>query len=289
MSTQLSTIQIIEFDAMVKAAYQGRGLLRKAVRVKSNVQAGQVQFRRYKSGMATQRLPQTRVQPMGQGYASVTATVTDWNAADYTDVFDQSKTNIEERPIIATNAARAIERREDQLIINALDAALGSHTIPNGGVGMTTTKLRRINRLFDARAVPMEDRFVAISAAGKEDLLSETILLDDRYVPRGAVTNGQLPTGIFGCNIIVVDERAEGGLPTTLNATTIGGVTYNQRVCYAWEKNAIGLAVGLDKRVAIDWIPDMTSWLVNQMFSGGAICIDPAGVIQLETLEVPAS
>ena len=287
MSQQLSTIQIIEFDAMVKAAYQGRGLLRKAVRVKSNVQAGQVRFRRYKSGLATQRLPQTQVQTMGQGYAEVTATVTDWNAADYTDVFDQSKTNIEERPIIAANAARAIERREDQLIINALDAALGSHTIAHGGVGMTTTKIRRINRLFDQRAVPREDRFIAISAGGKEDLLSETILLDDRYVPRGSVTNGELPAGIFGCNIIVVDERAEGGLPTS--SVTVSSVVYNQRVCYAWDKNAIGLAVGLDKRVAVDWVPTMTSWLVNQMFSGGAICIDPAGVIQLETLEAPVS
>ena len=287
MSNQLSTIQIIEFDAQVKAAYQGAGLLRKAVRTKNNVQAGQVKFRRYNRGVASRRVPQTDVVTMGQGYAEVTATVTDWNAADYTDVFDQSKTNIEERPIIAKNAAMAIERREDQIIINALDAALNSHTIVHGGTSMTTAKIRRINRYFDQRSVPRQDRYLVISAGGKEDLLSENILIDDRYVPRGAVTNGELPAGVFGLNIIVMDERDEGGLPTS--TTTISSVDYALRTCYAFDKQAIGYAIGLDQRVAVDWVPQKTSWLVNQMFSAGAVCIDPLGVIQVETVELPLS
>lgn len=275
MSQQLSTIQTIEFDAQVKAAYQKAGLLRPYVRLKTGFTGATVKFRRYKRGVATPRVPQSNVTVMGQGYNEATATMADWNAADYTDVFDQAKTNIEERPIIAANVAAAIGRREDQMIIGALDAANAGFAIADGGTGLTAAKVRRLNALFDDIPVPRNERYAVISPRGKEDLLAETIFINNQYMPTGAVTNGELPHNLFGIHFIVMEKRDEGGLP----------LAGNIRTCFAWDKMALGLAIGMEKRVAVDWIPEKTSWLVNQMFSGGAVAVDPAGIIEFACVE----
>ena len=83
--------------------------------------------------MATPRIAQTDVIPMNIGHEIVNAKLSDWNAPEYTDIFDQAKTNINERKELAETIAGAITRREDQQLIDALDAA-------------TTTKSRRFRR-----------------------------------------------------------------------------------------------------------------------------------------------
>jgi hypothetical protein len=189
-------------------------------------------------------------------------------------VFDQSKTAVQERAVVAENIAAAIGRREDQMILDALDAANGSATIAAGGTGVTDAKLRAAKRFMDARSVPMGKRKLAISARGAEDLLGETRFSSKDYVDRAVVSTGMLPP-IYGFDIEIIEDRAEGGLP--LVSTT--------RTFYAWDADSIGLAVGLDGAVKVDWIAEKTSWLANQYFSGGAVAIDPEGVIELQSVE----
>lgn len=274
MSTGLTAVQRIEFDSMVKAAYQGSAKLRPHVRVRSNVRAATCRFRRAARGVATPRIPQTNVVPMNTGYAEVIATLSDWNAAEYTDVFDQAKTDVDERQVVATNIAGATGRREDQLIIDALNAANGSANIAAGGTGMTFDKLRRIVSLFDARAVPEGKRKLAISARGKEDLLGENRFISRDFVEAYVVREGRLPR-ILGLDIAVIEDRDEGGLP--LVSTT--------RTNFAWDADAMGLAVGIEHATSVDWIAEKTSWLSNRIFSAGSICIDPLGVIEIDTVE----
>ena len=277
MSIGLTLVAQTEFDAQVKAAYQSAGKLRKHVRVKTGVVGSTTEFRRAARGVATPRIPQTDVIPMGTTYAKVTATLSDWNAPEYTDVFDQQKTNVQERGIVAGNIAGATGRREDQLIIDALDAANASQAIPHAGTGFTYAKLLRIGTLFDQRAVPEGMRKLAISARAKEDLLNDTnrLFISRDFVSRGVLETGKLPP-ILGFDIEVIDNRDEGGLPLS------GSVRTN----FAWDMQALGLAVGIDHRTTVDWIPEKTSWLANRIFSAGAVAIDPLGVIEIEAQEL---
>jgi len=274
MSTGLTAVQRIEFDSMVKAAYQGAAKLRPHVRVRSNVLAATTRFRRAARGVATPRVPQTNVVPMNTGFAEAIATLSDWNAAEYTDVFDQAKTDVEERQVVATNIAGATGRREDQLIIDALNAANASANIAAGGTGMTFDKLRRIASLFDARAVPEGKRKLAISARGKEDLLGENRFISRDFVESYVVREGRLPR-ILGLDIVVIETRDEGGLP--LVSTT--------RTNFAWDADAIGLAVGIEHATSVDWIPEKTSYLSNRIFSAGAVAIDSLGIIEIDSVE----
>jgi hypothetical protein len=278
MSQQLGSVSIIEFDAQVKAAYQASGMLRPAVRVKTGVVGSSTRFRRYNRGIATPRAPQTDVRPMNAGYGEATATIADWNAAEYTDVFDQQRTNIEERGVVAVNIAAAIGRREDQMVLDALDAANASASIDTnlGGAasGVNLAKIRRANALLNRRAVPRTDRYFLGSATGEEQLLGTTEATSADFNTVKALVDGEMKKFV-NFHFLWLDDRDEGGLPI---AATI-------RTNYAFHKDGIGLAIGIDRRTEVNYIPEKTSWLANGLFSAGAVAIDPLGIVEIATTE----
>lgn len=278
MSLHLTTIQQIEFDEQIKAAYQKAGLLRPHVRVKTGVVGKTCEFRRYSRGVATPRIPQTDVVPMNIGYAKAVATLNDWNAPEYTDVFDQQKTNVDERPVVAANIAAAIGRREDQMILDALDAVNASANVDTNvggaGTGLNMAKLRRAKRIMDQRAVPTGMRVYVHSAEGLEQLLGLTEVTSADYNVVKTLVDGEVDT-FLGFRFVMVEERAEGGLPKAAGL----------RTNYAFDKLAVGLAIGIDYRTEVNYVAEKTSWLANGLFSAGAVGIDPDGVVEIQTTE----
>ncbi|MBR0651347.1 hypothetical protein GXW78_16865 [Roseomonas terrae] len=274
MSTGLSQIVQIDYDARVKAAYQSMGILRPHVRVRTGVIGSTHKFRRAQRAMAKPRIPQTPLIPMGQQYAEATATLSPWQASDYTDKLDQVLNNIDERQVLAENIGGAIARRADQMVIDALDAANGSANIVHGSTGMTFAKVEAAAGLMNARSVPWGKRKLVISAKAYGNLLNEAKFTSADYVEKKAITDGKLPA-ILGFDIIMVPDMDEGGLP--LNSTT--------RTNFAFDADAIGLAISVETGLEVNYIPQMMSWLSAQAFSGGAVTIDALGVIEVESTE----
>ena len=83
--------------------------------------------------------------------------------------------------------------------------------------------------------------------------------------------NGEIDTWM-GFKWHVIGVRAEGGLP---------GVTGDE-IAFAYHKSAIGLAIGLDMKTAVDWIAQKTSWLCNAMFKAGSIAREPQGIVKVQ-------
>ncbi len=278
MSVALSAMAVTEFDAQVKAAYQKAGLLRRAVRVKTGVNAATEKFRRYNRGVATPRLPQTDVTPMNVGYAEATATLGDWNAPEYTDVFDQAAVNFSEREVVAANIAGAIGRREDQLVLDQLDTANPAPNVDTnvGGAatGLNMAKVRRALRLLNARAVPRNDRFLVHSSAGLEQILGTTEATSSDFNTVKTLAVGEM-NRFLHFEWIEMEDRDEGGLPLA------GALRTN----YAFHKTALGLAIGIDFRTEVNYVAEKTSWLANGLFKAGACVVDPQGVIELQTTE----
>lgn len=275
MSTGLTDIQIIHFDAQVKAAYQNGSILRNTVRLKTGIIGYQTKFRRVVRGVSSPRIPQTPVVPMGTQYGEATCTLADWHAADYLDVQDQNKTNIAELPILAENIGAANGRRVDQIIIDALAAAKpGAADIVHGSVGLTFDKLVELESMFVAAAIPEGDRFLLIEAEGKRDLIGEAKLTSKDYVDRSVIETGRLPPRLMGFNIIVLDAaRDEGGLPLSGSTQT----------AYAWDRRAMGLALGGEEMpVQFERVANMNSTLAAQYISAGAVGIDTAGIFEIE-------
>lgn len=279
MSKNLTTNAIAQFADIVHHEYAGEGMLRKTARVRTGITGATFQFQKMGKGIATQRVPQTKVVPMNIAHTNAVATIVNWNAPEFTDIFDQQKVNYDERRELGHTIAGAIGRREDQLIIDALDAASSSLTVDNdvGGTdtGMNTAKLRRAKGLLDNEGVKGKDRWAVLSTRALEDLLGD----DDADTFDKNVIKPLFDGDInrwLGFNFVFIETRDEGGL-------TIDGSLDRQIFCY--HRSAIGLAIGIDFRVEVNYIADMTSWLANGLYAAGAVAIDATGIVEITSRE----
>ena len=123
MSTNLSPAFVQLFEAEVHQAYQGAAVLRGAARTRTGVVGDTVKFPKVGKGTASVRVPQTDVTPINAAFSQVSVSMTDYVAAEYSDIFNQQKINFDERQELAQVVGNAIGRREDQIIIDALNAA----------------------------------------------------------------------------------------------------------------------------------------------------------------------
>lgn len=279
MSISLSNAFITLFDAEVKQAYQGKAVLVAAVRARRGVEGSTVKFPKVGRGVATARVPQTDVTPLNVGFSTVTLTMTDWNAAEYSDIFSQQKVNFDERQELVQVVAGAMGRRQDQMILDALTASGTSLTVPNSIGGAATNlnvaKLRESKRLLDKQNVPADSRHIIIHANGLASLLSETAVTSSDFNTVKALVQGDINT-FLGFTFHVMGDRAEGGL-------AIDGS--NDRTCFAFHSQSVGYGEGIGMRTEINYIPEKTSWLVNEVFSAGATTIDAEGIVQITCRE----
>ena len=279
MAISLSNAFVTLFDAEVKQAYQAKAMLVGAVRQRRGVEGSTVKFPKVGRGVATPRVGQTDVTPLNVGFSTVTLTLSDWNAAEYSDIFSQAKVNFDERQELVQVVANAMGRRQDQLILDALAASSTSLTVGNdigaSDSNLNVAKLREAKRLLDKNNVPMDGRQIIVHANGLASLLSETAVTSSDFNTVKALVQGEINT-FLGFKFHVLGDRSEGGL-------AIDGSS--DRTCFAFHKDAIGYGEGIGMRTEINYIPEKTSWLVNEVFSAGAIAIDDEGIVKITCRE----
>jgi N4-gp56 family major capsid protein len=279
MAIGLSNAFIQLFDAEVKQAYQAKAQLVGATRQRKGVEGEVVKFPKVGKGAATLRVPQTDVTPLNVDFSQVTATLEDWNAAEYSDIFMQQKVNFDERQELVQVLSNAIGRRQDQLIIDALTASGTSLAVTNdiGGTdtNLNVDKLREAKKLMDKNNVPPQDRHMVIHANSLASLLGDQEATSVDYNSIKALVSGEINT-YLGFKFHVLGDRTEGGL-------AIDGS--NDRTIWAFHKDAVGYAEGIAPRTEINYVPEKTSYLVNTILSATAVAIDAEGIVQLTCRE----
>lgn len=282
MSKNLTNAAVIAFDNEVKHEYQGSAKLRSALTVRTGVIGESYKFTRMGKGLANQKATQADVTPMDISHARQTAIMSNWNAPEYTDIFDQQEVNFDERQELAQTIAKAIGRREDQLGIDAMNSvtfAATNDSNPDTGrlidvsatTNFTLDTLRTASAHLNDIEADMGDRHIALRALALAKLLEDPEVTSTDYNTVRALVNGELDT-YMGFKFHIIGTRAEGGLP---------GVAAD-RVAFAWHKPAIGLAIGLDMKTSIDWVAQKTSWLANGMFKAGSVAREPQGIIKIQ-------
>jgi len=273
---------IISYDNEVKQAYQGAAYIRNRVRVKSGVTGQTYDFRTMGAGLATQHTSSELITPQDYSHAKKPATLTNWRVGDYTDLFDQAETTVDERAELAKANGKAIGRAEDQLIIDALDAASGIAGTVDEDLGGTdslinATKLLRAKRYLMAQQANGGEHTILVNAAGLEGALSETTVTSADYQTFRALVDANLDEKVaFGFKWMVIEDRSEGGLPTGSS---------NIRLCFAFDKSAVGLAVGIEPKTYVDWVGERLSFLSQAVVKAGSTVIDPLGVVEVQSYE----
>ena len=278
MAQSITNAFVTLFDAEVKQAYQSESVLRQAVRLRSGVQGQTYKFNKLGKGSATARIPQTDVTPLNVTYSQVTATMSDYNAAEYSDIFHQAKVNFDERSELVQVVSKAIGRRIDQLVIDALNGASGASTVAKNVVtsgsaansNLNVGKLIAAKKALDTKNVPFDDRCIAVHANNLAGLLGDERAVSGDFASIKALVSGEINT-FMGMKFIVLGDRDEGGLP----------LTSNDRSVFAFHRSAIGMAENMAQKTEINYVPEKTSFLVNSMFSAGAVSIDDEGVVKI--------
>ena len=279
MSKNLSAAASTQFDSEVLHEYQSMGSLRTTVTVRTGVVGDTYKFRGMGKGLAVQRgATQTDVIPMDVSHSLQTATLENWVAPEYTDIFDDVEVNFQERAELAQTIAGALSRREDQLIIDAMDASstyAGTVTIAIGGAAtdLNPAKLRRASRYLNAKGVPMSGRHIAIGALQLEALLGNTEATSSDFNTVKALVNGEI-NSFVGFDFKLIEDRAsfEGGL------TVAAGV----RDCFAYHTTSTGFASGIDPKTEVNYIAHKVSWLANGMLKAGSVVRNSNGLVKVQ-------
>lgn len=279
MAVSISNAFVTLFDSEVKQAYQGQRLLAGVTRERAGIEGSTVKFPKIGKGSATIRVPQTDVTPLNVSYSQVTATMEDYIAAEYSDIFNQQKVNFNERQELVQVVSGAIARRMDQVVLDALAAASSPGTVANsiGGAGtnLNIEKLREAKKILDQKNVPSDGRTMLIHANSLSALLGETEVTSADFASVKALVTGDVNT-FMGFNFITFGDRDEGGL-------AVDGSS--DRTIFAFHRDAVGLGIGMGQQSRVDYIPEKTSFLVASMFSAGAVAIDDEGIVKITCRE----
>lgn len=277
MAINVSTAFVDLFDSEVKQAYQAESVLRGTMRTRTGVAGNTVKFPTIGKGVATLRVPQTDVTPLNVTYGQVTATMEDYIAAEYSDIFQQSHINFDERSELVQVVSKSIARRMDQIMIDALNAATGTSTVATsiGGAAsnMNIEKLRATAKAMNEKNVPSEGRNLLMHASQLDALLGETEITSQDFASVKALVQGEINT-FMGFNIMAIGDRDENGLPKP-----------STRTCFAWHKDSMGYAESMAQKTEVNYVPEKTSFLVSSMFSAGSVAIDGEGIVKISCTE----
>lgn len=270
MTATIDQAFIKQFEAEVHMAYQRMGSkLKNMVRNVSNVKGSTVQFQKVAKGSASTKARHAEVVAMNSVHSNVTATLSDFYAADYVDKLDELKVNIDERNIVAQNAAYALGRKTDEIITDTFDA--GATALANNSAGTTTgmnlDKAQNVFETFGNNDVPDDgQRYWVVGPKQWSDLLDI-----DQFSRAEYIGEADLPYkgGMTAKRWLSFMWMGFSGLPTS-------GST--DRHTMAFHKSSLGLGVGSDVRTEVNYIPEKVAHLTTSYMSMGAVLIDGDGV-----------
>ena len=274
MASSINNAFITQFEAEVHMAYQRMGSkLKNLVRTVNGVNGSTVKFQKVAKGSANTKARHAEVVAMDLAHSNVSATLTDYYAADYVDKLDELKVNIDERQVVAQSAAYALGRKTDEVLIATLDAATSiAANVSSSATGMTLIKAKNMMEVFNGNDVPDDNqRYWAVGPKQWSDLLSVDQFSRVEYV---GPSDLPFPNGMTA-------KRWMGFLFFVHSGLSTSG---SDRKNLAFHKSAIGCGIGSDVRTEVNYIPEKVSHLITSMISLGSVAIDgDAARVQLCT------
>jgi hypothetical protein len=272
MALDIDTAFITQFESEVHVAYQRMGSkLRNTVRVVPNVNGSTARFQKVAKGTASTKARHGQVAAMDLDHSNVDCTLSDYYAADYVDKLDELKINIDERQVVAMNAAAALGRKTDELITTAMDGA--TNEVAHGSAGMTQAKaFEAFEGMGDGDVPDDGQRFAAVGPQQWTDLLGVNSFVQADYI---GYEDLPFKGGMTAKRWLGFIWFTHSGLPKA--STT--------RKCFMWHRSSVGMAVGADVTTELNYVPEKVSHLITSMLSQGSVLIDADGIYEVQATE----
>ena len=143
--------------------------------------------------------------------------------------------------------------------------------VPAGGTNLTIAKVNSAQVELRDQGVPNTELFAVIEAGGLGGLLNDEKATSGDYQAIKALVSGEINT-LVGFQFIILETRAEGGLTEAANIVD----------SWFFQRPAVGLAVGIDMKTEINYVPEKTSWLTNGMLKAGSVVRDEGGLVKVQ-------
>lgn len=279
MSFTITEAFVTQFKGNVTHLAQQKGSkLRGAVRREPTV-GKEHAFERLASSTAIKRTSRHADTPLIDIlHSRRIATLFDYDWADLIDNMDKLKLLISPESEYVINGSNAVGRAIDNEILSSFDAAAkngdGTTTvfdttnqeIAAAAADMTLGKLIAAKKILDNGPFDEEERFIAIGPDQLEALLGTTSVTSVDFNTVKALVRGEIDTY----------------LGFTFIKSTLLPKVGNVRSCYAWHKNAVGLAEGKDVTASIDKRPDKNNAMQAYVCASiGGIRIDDKGLVRI--------
>ncbi|MGB1538388.1 MAG: phage capsid protein [Pseudomonadales bacterium] len=281
MSVQVTTAFSQQFSSNVYLLSQQKGSkLRGAVREESvtGEKAFFDQIGKTAAIAKTTRHGDTPLVETPHSRRMVTMTTYEW--ADLVDDSDKVKMLIDPTSSYAQAAAYAMGRAIDDEIITAATGTaktgkagststsmLAANQIANGGTNMTIAKLLDAKKIMDEADVDPDNRHIVVSPAAIESLLNTTEVKSSDFNTVKALAQGSL----------------DSYLGYRFHTSTRLALSGNIRTCFAFQGDALMLAVGKDVTARIDERSDKSySTQVYYCMSVGSTRMEEEKVVQID-------
>jgi len=285
MSTSIDTAFITSYEAKVHEVFQRKGsYLMDAVRKKTDVIGSTAVFQKIGKGVATTKARHGTITPMNQTHTAPSCTIADFYAGDYVDKLDESKTNINERDVLASGGAMALGRKVDDQITTILDTTTSTTitiTVTNKA-NILATSLEFAEAAWDNDVPNDGEVFAIVSSRYWSQLMLVDQFMNSDYVRADGQAFVGGPTIGMGKwkDWMGIKWKMQTGLPGAGTATSKSFIWHKTSVAYASAAAAGNIAGNQTVAADITWHGDRAAHFVNHFMSGQACMIDDTGVIE---------
>jgi len=271
MASQIPNVFVKKWsDDVTHLASQKRSKLLEVTTVARDVVGSEYNFPTFAGMTATARAAGSTAVITAQDPLAAfrPATLADFESSAYAARFDDLKTNINQQKAYQEQALRALYRQLDDSIIAVLNTGAGS-TLPTVTGGLTFAKLQEAITSFNEKDVDEENRVFVTSPKALTEALGITQLTSADYTSVLAIQNAKIGSAL--------------GMQWVMSSR-LPKVTTN-RTLFTFNKDAVGVALGQDVKVDMNYIPERLSTLITTTMSVGAAVIDGLQVYKMTCVE----
>lgn len=277
----LTSVVEERFAAEVKLAYQrSMSKFESLVTVRPVDNASTTYFNVSSAGgEAQQKGAFGEIPDIGGGVSRVTCNLATYYAKAELPYEDIENTTVDGNLIMTTNVASAIERKKDDLIKTALDAA--TQTIAHGSTGLTRDKIDEIwqthadNLIFENNEIPVNmigtkqwQRLMELDEFSDADKIG--------YADLPYLQTKAIPGRLWYDMIWISNPKLD--------------VSSNIRKCFSFVKSCVGMGVSSSVNKTVLEENNLKDTVLHwAKFKAGAVIIDPLGVIEFSCDESAAS
>ncbi len=215
---------------------------------------------------------------MNAGRSTVSATMADWQAADWVWQVDIAKMTANEMEVVQSTCGKALGRRADLIPIGVMNAAsvtiLSDGATSNGtGTGFTLPLALAGLQTLESQDVDIEEGeiFCGLPSLAWNQFMSYRQVNDADWVgydgqPYKSGPKFKRWNGVYW--FLMTDRYAQYPGPTW------------QQDFFLWDKKALGFAMNYDIKSVVTWENIFSGWYHNNIFAATAVVLLPAGIVR---------